>query len=91
MNRRALLAFVVVAVSLATAASRTIQTTPKTAASSSVVTIPFELVTAIDGKSAAELTLSKLNEMLERPASYKLTVKRSDQTLHVTLTPRKML
>jgi len=50
-----------------------------------------DIITAIDGNPAAELTLSKLNEMLERPASYKLTVRRGDQTLHVTLTPRKML
>ena len=50
-----------------------------------------DIITAIDGKPAAELTLSKLNEMLERPASYKLTVRRGEQTLQVTLTPRKML
>lgn len=50
-----------------------------------------DIITAIDGKPAAQLTLSKLNDMLERPASYKLTVRRGDQTLRVTLTPRKML
>jgi hypothetical protein len=50
-----------------------------------------DIITAIDGKPAADLTLSKLNEMLERPASYKLTVRRGEQTLQVTLTPRKML
>jgi hypothetical protein len=50
-----------------------------------------DIITAIDGKPAAELTLSKLNEMLERAASYKLTVRRGEQTLQVTLTPRKML
>ena len=50
-----------------------------------------DIITAIDGQPAAELTLSKLNEMLERPASYKLTVRRGEQTLHVTLTPKKMV
>lgn len=50
-----------------------------------------DIITAIDGKPAAELTLSKLNEMFERPAAYKLTVRRGDQTLQVTLTPRKLV
>jgi hypothetical protein len=50
-----------------------------------------DIITAIDGKPAAELTLSKLNQMFERPASYKLTVRRGDQTLQFTLTPRKLL
>lgn len=50
-----------------------------------------DIITAIDGKPAAELTLSKLNEMFERPGSYKLTVRRGDQTLQVTLTPRKLV
>jgi hypothetical protein len=50
-----------------------------------------DIITAIDGKPAAELTLSKLNDMFERPASYKLTVRRGDQTLQVTLTPRKLV
>lgn len=50
-----------------------------------------DIITAIDGKPAAELTLSKLNEMLERPASYKLTVRRGDQTLQVTITPRSLV
>jgi hypothetical protein len=50
-----------------------------------------DIITAIDGKPAAELTLSKLNDMFERPASYKLTVRRGDQTLQVILTPRKLV
>ena len=44
MNRKTLFACVVVALSLATAASRTPQTNPKPAATSSPVSIPFELV-----------------------------------------------
>lgn len=50
-----------------------------------------DIITAIDGRPATELTLSKLNEMFERPAPYKLTVRRGDQTLQVTLTPRKLV
>ncbi|HWN08693.1 MAG TPA: aspartyl protease family protein [Pyrinomonadaceae bacterium] len=50
-----------------------------------------DIITDIDGKPAAEFTLTKLNEMFERPVSYKVTVKRGEQTLKVTLTPRKLV
>ncbi len=44
MKRKSLLAFFVVILSLATAASRTVQTNPKPAATTPLVEIPFELV-----------------------------------------------
>jgi Aspartyl protease/PDZ domain len=50
-----------------------------------------DIITAIDGKSASQLTLTKLFEMFERPVSYKLTVRRGEQTLQVTLKPRKLV
>ena len=50
-----------------------------------------DIITAINGKAAAELTLTKVIEMFERPVSYRLTVKRGDQTLQMTLTPRKLV
>src|SRR5207253_1304543 len=50
-----------------------------------------DIITAIDGKPATGLTLTKVNEMFERPVSYKLTVRRGDQVLQVTLTPRKLI
>lgn len=50
-----------------------------------------DIISAIDGRPASELTLTKLNEMFERPVSYKLTVKRGEQELNVTLTPRKLV
>ena len=50
-----------------------------------------DIIAAVDGKPATELTLTRLNEMLERPVSYRLTVRRGDQTLHLTLTPRKLV
>ena len=50
-----------------------------------------DIIAAIDGKPASELTLTRLIEMFERPASYKLTVRRGDQTLQLTLTPRKLV
>jgi S1-C subfamily serine protease len=50
-----------------------------------------DIITAIDGKPVAELTLTKVIELFERPVTYKLTVRRGEQTLQVTLTPRKMV
>ena len=44
MKRKSLLAFIIVILSLATAASRTIQTSSKPASTTSEVSIPFELV-----------------------------------------------
>jgi hypothetical protein len=52
---------------------------------------PNDIITAIDGKPAAEVSLSTLNDLFEQPISYKLTVKRGQQTLQVTLKPRKLV
>lgn len=50
-----------------------------------------DMIVSIDNQPAAEFTLSKLNEMFERPVPYKLTIRRGDQTLQLTLTPRRLL
>lgn len=50
-----------------------------------------DLILAIDGRPAAELTLTKLVEQFERAVPYKLTIRRGEQTLQVTLTPRKLV
>ena len=50
-----------------------------------------DVIETIDGQSAAALTLTRISELFERPASYALTIKRGLQTLRVTLTPRKMI
>lgn len=50
-----------------------------------------DVITAVDGKPAAELTLTNLNEMFERPVAYLLTIQRGEQTLKVTLTPRRLV
>ena len=50
-----------------------------------------DVITAVNGKPAAQFTLSALNEMLERAATYKLTVRRKDQTLNVTLRTRRLV
>jgi len=50
-----------------------------------------DIITAIDGRSAAEFTLTKINEMFERPVSYKLTLQRGEQVVTLTLAPRKLV
>jgi hypothetical protein len=52
---------------------------------------PNDIITAIDGKPAGEVSLTKLNEMFEQQVTYKLTVKRGEQILQVTLKPRKLV
>jgi hypothetical protein len=50
-----------------------------------------DVITAVDGKPAAQLSLSELLEMFERPVAYRLTIRRGEQALQVTLTPRKLV
>ena len=50
-----------------------------------------DVITAIDGHVAADLSLTRIIELFERPVAYKLTVRRGAQTLQVTLTPRKLV
>ena len=50
-----------------------------------------DIITNVDGKSTTEFTLSKLNELFERPVPYKLTIRRGEQTLQLTLTPRRLV
>jgi hypothetical protein len=50
-----------------------------------------DVITAIDGKSGKELTLTKLTEMFEQPVTRKVTIRRGEQTLQLNVTPRKLL
>jgi hypothetical protein len=50
-----------------------------------------DVIVSVNNQPAAEFTLSKLTEMFERPVPYKLTIRRGEQTLHLTLTPRRLL
>ncbi len=50
-----------------------------------------DVITAVDGRPASELTLTTLNELFERPVAYALTVRRGEQTLQVKLTPRRLV
>ena len=50
-----------------------------------------DIITTIDGKPAAQFTLTKLNELFEKPVSYKVAIQRGEQTMTVRLTPRKLI
>jgi C-terminal processing protease CtpA/Prc len=50
-----------------------------------------DVITAIDGKTADEVTLAAINEMLEKPVARTLTIRRGDRTITVTLTPRRLV
>ena len=50
-----------------------------------------DVVVAVDGRPAAELTLSSLHETLEKPVPHKLSVRRGEKTLQITLTPRRLI
>ena len=50
-----------------------------------------DIVLSVDGQPAAELKATKIAELFEKPATYKLTIRRGEQTLQVPLTPRKII
>jgi len=50
-----------------------------------------DVITEVNGKPAVSLTLSSLNEMLERPVAHKLTIQRGERKLKITLTPRRLV
>jgi len=50
-----------------------------------------DVIETIDGQPAAAMTLTRVHELFEKPASYALTIKRGSQSLRVTLTPRRMI
>jgi hypothetical protein len=50
-----------------------------------------DVITKVDDRPAAELSLTKLGELFERPVAYKLTIRRADQSLQVTFTPRRLI
>lgn len=50
-----------------------------------------DIITGVNNRAATEFTLSKLNELFERPVPYKLTIQRGEQTLQLILTPRRLV
>jgi hypothetical protein len=50
-----------------------------------------DVITSVDGMAAASLTLTTLAEMLTLTEPRVLTLRRGDQTMKVTLTPKKLI
>jgi hypothetical protein len=50
-----------------------------------------DIIISVDGQAASELNLTKLSEMFEQPRAHKLALKRGEQALQITLTPRKLI
>jgi len=50
-----------------------------------------DIIVSVDGKATSELNLTRLSEMFEQPQSRKLSIKRGEQALEITLTPRKLI
>jgi hypothetical protein len=50
-----------------------------------------DVIEAVNGRPAAELTLSMLQEIFEKPAPQKLSVRRGSQVVQITLTPRRLV
>ena len=50
-----------------------------------------DVITKVDDETSTRLTLTELNELFEQPKTYRVTLRRGDQTLQVTLTPRKLI
>lgn len=50
-----------------------------------------DVIVKVDERSPTELTITKVFEMFEQTHPRKLTIKRGEQTLQLTLTPRKLI
>lgn len=50
-----------------------------------------DVIVSIDGKPTAELTLTQLNELLEKTSAYAIELKRGEQVVKVKLTPRRLI
>ncbi len=50
-----------------------------------------DVITAIDDVPAAQLTLSAIQEMFDKPVRRSLTIRRGDRTLTVPLTPARLI
>jgi hypothetical protein len=50
-----------------------------------------DVVLSVDGRPAAEFTLTSLHELFEKPKARKISVRRGERTLDITLTPRRLI
>ena len=49
-----------------------------------------DVIIKIDGQQS-DITLSRLNELFEQPVSRKITIRRGEQTMQVTITPKRLI
>jgi len=50
-----------------------------------------DILLSVDGRPAAELSLTLLHELFEKPTPRRLSVRRGEQTLEITVTPRRLI
>lgn len=50
-----------------------------------------DVIMSIDGTSAELLTLTAITEMLEKPVARELVIRRADQVITITLTPKALI
>jgi len=50
-----------------------------------------DVIAAVDGTPAADLTLTAIYDLLEKPIARELTVRRGGQTLKIAITPRRLI
>jgi hypothetical protein len=50
-----------------------------------------DVISAINGTPARDLTLSTLGEMFEKPVAYELTIRRGEDVMKITVTPRTLI
>jgi hypothetical protein len=50
-----------------------------------------DIIAAIDGVPADQLTLAAISELFEKAVAYALTIRRGERTITITLTPRRLI
>ena len=50
-----------------------------------------DVVLTVDGRPAAQFTLTSLHDLLEKPSARKISVRRGERKLNLTLTPRRLI
>ena len=50
-----------------------------------------DIIASVNGIAADDLTLTRLQEIFEEAVPHRLTIRRGEQTIEVTLTPRRLI
>ncbi|HSE34321.1 MAG TPA: PDZ domain-containing protein [Pyrinomonadaceae bacterium] len=50
-----------------------------------------DVIIAVDDQTSSNLTLSHLNDLFEQPVRRKLTIRRVNSIVEITLTPRRLI